>query len=657
MNAPLRQRELDAAAGTLQLFALFHLNLAFSSIEEERRPEVIRRCYWPLLDLAAAHGPIGVELTGLTLEEIARHDPEWIGRVRVLIAAGQIELIGSGYAQIIGPLVPACVTERNLALGNELYAKWLNCRPKLALINEQAYSAGLVGLYLDAGYRGILMDWDNCAAHHPEWAKETRYRPQRALGNDGRAIDLLWTNTVAFQKLQRLAHGDISQAEYVRYVRGQTGLTDRLFCLYASDAEVFDFRPGRFRTEEALAGSEWQRIADAFAALAETPDCTLVRPGDALTGAQKVPLRLESAACPVPVKKQRKYNLSRWAVTGRDDIAINATCQRICSDLVASNATDADWKELCYLWSSDFRTHITEKRWSEFCKRLQAAEMKWAADAPVPSRRAARGAKLSERHIRIETPSLIAVLDRRRGLAIESLRFAGNAAPTVGGLPHGHFDDIALQADWYTGDCVFEAPGEPKVTDLEWCEAHQFRDNDGNVCVHGRIETPNGPIEKTLTFFANESKVEFDIAFHWHDWGRGSLRLGHVTLLPAAFDLAALSLTTHNGGKLPETFCLNGASVDHGAPVSFLVSCSYGFGMTEGWAEIGDNATRLRVCVDREIAPLLGLLTHRRVGDSLFCQLVLSALELDETRTPTAYREGPRRFRFSIQNASAVALN
>src|SRR5271170_7053603 len=120
MNAPFPLREARTSSATLQLFALFHLNLAFSSIEEEQRGEVIRRCYWPLLDLAAAHGPIGIEITGFTLEEIAARDPEWIGRARALIANGKIELIGSGYAQIIGPLVPARVTEENLKLGNEI---------------------------------------------------------------------------------------------------------------------------------------------------------------------------------------------------------------------------------------------------------------------------------------------------------------------------------------------------------------------------------------------------------------------------------------------------------------------------------------------------------------------------------------------------------
>lgn len=651
MNAPFRARDIAAEAGTLRLFALFHLNLAFSSIEEEQRTEVVRRCYWPLLDLAAKHGPLGIELTGFTLEEIARLDPEWIGRARALIAAGQIELIGSGYAQIIGPLVPWRVTEANLRIGNEMYTRWLGCRPKLALVNEQAYSAGLVGLYLDAGYRGILMDWDNCAALHPEWPARTRYSAQRARGSDGRSIGLLWTNTVAFQKLQRLAHGDISEADYLRHVQTQAGSTDRLFCLYASDAEVFDFRPGRFRTEDPLNGGEWQRIAHAFLALGERPNCRFVRPSEALQEVDAIPLQLESALCPVPVKKQRKYNLSRWAVTGRDDIAVNAACQRIYTGLLAQNANDTAWKELCYLWSSDFRTHITDRRWAGYCERLRDVEAKHAMPSALASASEAM-VKAAEtgRHIEIQTPTVTALLDRRRGLAIQRLQFAGNAKPSVGGLPHGHFDDIALQADWYTGDCVFEAPGEPKITDLEWCEAYISQCETGTV-VTANIGTPNGPLEKTLTFFAREPKVEFDLTFHWPEWGRGSLRLGHFTLLPDAFDLGALSLTTHNGGKNPETYRLKDTAIDHGAPVSFLVSCSYGLGMTEGWAEIGDDNTRLRITVDREIAPLLGLLCHRRLGGSLFCQLVLSALELDETRKPSTYREGPRRFRFGIAMA------
>lgn len=655
MTQVLTKEFRNAAQGTaaLYLFSVFHLNLAFSSIEEDERPRVIERCYWPLLDLAAAHAPIGIEATGYTLEEIARLDPKWIERLRNLIEAGRAELIGSGYAQVIGPLLPARAVAENLRIGNEIYERMLGVLPKIALVNEQAYSGGLAGQYVDAGYTALLMDWDNPAAAHPEWAHELRYSPQTALCADGQAIRLLWTNTVAFQKLQRYAHGDIELQEYIAFVEGRCASRPRALCLYASDAEIFDFRPGRYRTEEKLSGAaEWKRIAAAFSALEKLPQANMILPSDALAAMRdrsSPPLRLETPSEPVPVKKQRKYNLTRWAVTGRDDIAINAACERIYRKLAKKNASQEDWKTLCRLWASDYRTHITEARWKKYCAELERMEKRLKTSLPPPPVRPP-GERWRERFVDVMTPCVSARLDRRRGLSLQWLAF-GDDVPVAGWLPHGHFDDIALQADWYTGDCVFEQPGEPKITDLEWAETYVGRDDLGNTIVWGSIETPLGPIEKTMRFHVEEPRVDFDIEFQWKEWGKGSLRLGHITLLPQAFDWKRLTLVTHNGGFQPERFALHGERIDHGAPVSFLVSASSGLGMTEGWAGFTDGKRGLRVDIDRKTAPLLGLLTHRETGGSLFCQLQLSMLELDDTRQPTPYREGPRRARFSLLSA------
>ena len=106
MNAPFLDSEIQGQTGALRVFAFFHLNLAFSSIEEERRAEVIARCYWPLLRLAEKHAHVGIEVSGYTLEQIAATDPAWITQARALLAQNKIELIGSGYSQMIGPLVP-----------------------------------------------------------------------------------------------------------------------------------------------------------------------------------------------------------------------------------------------------------------------------------------------------------------------------------------------------------------------------------------------------------------------------------------------------------------------------------------------------------------------------------------------------------------------
>ena len=87
----------------------------FSSIEEEQRETVIKKCYYPILKLVKENDvKIGIEATGLTLEVIKRIDPGWIKELRNLIEIGKIYFIGSGYSQIISPLVPWQVSEKNL---------------------------------------------------------------------------------------------------------------------------------------------------------------------------------------------------------------------------------------------------------------------------------------------------------------------------------------------------------------------------------------------------------------------------------------------------------------------------------------------------------------------------------------------------------------
>jgi len=641
----------------LNVFALFHLNLAYSSIEEEQRPDVIERAYWPLLRLPEKiNAPVAIEASAYTLEAVAMIDESWIAELRRLTSAGLVEFVGSGYAQIIGPLVPARVNEANLALGNAAYERMLGFRPTVALVNEQAYASGLVPLYRAAGYRALLMDWDNVAAHHPHWSPELKYHPQRARGADGSEIGLLWTHTMAFQKLQRLAHGDIEQRDYLSFVEAQRGREPRVMPLYSNDAEVFDFRPQRFHTEEKLQTHEWETIAEAWARLALSPRVAFVKPSNVLAftdskSADQL-LDLQTAAYPLPVKKQKKYNITRWAVSGRDDLEINAACQRIYQGLIDKNIADPSaWRELCYLWSSDFRTHITDKRWKRYCERLAASEGIFAGPVEsLPVASTAPVAKTEQKWVEIETAALSAVLNRRRGLAIHEIRVRGDAAPPMlASLLHGHYEAIDLQFDWYTGNCAFEAPGLPKITDLDWVTPKIYGDEQsGDAIIEAEIPTQLGPIFKRLRFGAHVPTVAFDLVFAWRDWERGSLRLGNFLLNPDAFDHERLSFLTHNGGRRAETFPLRDQHVDHGRPVSFLVSASTGLGMTEGWIEIGDDTRSFRVDVDRTVAPLVGLIHHERVGKSVFSRLSLSGLELDDTRKPCA-PTAPRRFRFGLR--------
>ena len=227
----------------LSLYTVFHLNLAYSSIAEETRPEVVKQCYWPLLDLAEAFpGTIALVVTGYTLEQMARLDPVWVAKLRALLAAQTCELVGSGYCQIIGPLVPAAVNAVNLRLGMAVYDQYLGYQPTLAFVNELSYSAGLPALYRAAGYRGLLMEWNNAASNPPDWSPELEYTPQLLRGA-GATLPVIWINSKAFQYFQRFAHGDETITDYLAYLGRQVTKNPLSFSLYGSDTEVFDFRP------------------------------------------------------------------------------------------------------------------------------------------------------------------------------------------------------------------------------------------------------------------------------------------------------------------------------------------------------------------------------------------------------------------------------
>ena len=93
--------------GGAVLVCLFHLNLAFSSLPAERRPEIVERCYWPMLELARRRRSRSrSRRRGGRSSRSPRSTPTWIAAARELIEAGRAELVGSSYAQCAAPLLP-----------------------------------------------------------------------------------------------------------------------------------------------------------------------------------------------------------------------------------------------------------------------------------------------------------------------------------------------------------------------------------------------------------------------------------------------------------------------------------------------------------------------------------------------------------------------
>lgn len=652
-----------ADAAPLRLFAVFHCNLLFSSIEEAERGAVIRRCYAPILDAAERFGlPLGLEATGLTLEIAQRLDPDFVARLGRLCRAGVVEYVGGGYAQLIGPLVSPTVNRINLTAGRQTARRRLGVTPRLAFVSEQAWSAGLTGAYRAAGFSGVILDFENAraACHLPGTCGQI---PVRTAGPDGETIPVLFNHCLAFQKFQRYAQGEMELAPYLTYLADKAG-GGPIFSLYGNDAEIFDYRPGRFASETAPApDGEWNRIRRLLAVLAADPRFAVVSPSAALAAggdpAGRPVVPLTAAEAPVAVKKQRKYNISRWAVTGRDDLRLNAACGLLAAgrpEPLPGQPVGRDWLAVLRLFSSDHRTHLTDRRWRRLrqnssLRRAMAALDVAMAEAAPPEPTAALpppGVTAVGHRLVLTTPAVRLTLLPRKGLAVAAAEFPDVAAePLAGTISHGFFSDIALAADFFTGHCVFEAPGRPKVTDLVPC-APAFAGDGGALTAGFTTALPLGRLRKTVRAAGHAPRLDITYDFSLTQPLVGSLRLFYVTLPPGAFERATLFFRAAQGGPA-ETFPLAGRTVEHGRAVSFLVSASQGVAASDGVVEIGDRNKFLRAKVETPGYRPLGLITSRETEEGVFCRLAFSALETDETSRP--WGRGPRRLclRFSLE--------
>jgi len=633
----------------LNLYQIFHINLMYSSIQIEDQAKVINNCYHPLLDLAERGVPIGIEISGLSLELIANLDSRWTDRFRELLKEGKVELIGSGYSQIIGPIVPAEVNHYNQKIGCKIYQEFLNQQPTIALVNEMAFSAGLVEHYLNNGYKAVIMEYNNPSRFHPEWDQNYRYYPQNIRGTGKAVLKLVWSDSIAFQKFQRYVHTDISFEEYEKYLETHlSGSSHRYFPIYSGDAEIFDFRPGRYKTEEPISGfNEWKRITDLFDYLSNQRDYSFVFPSELIeiTGSRSTYnlLSLESPEQPIPVKKQEKYNINRWTLSGRNDLKINTQCYEIYSYLKNENITSLDqWKELCFLWSSDFRTHITEKRWKlfearlqKFCKRRSHKAIKDESGQPIQINDLTFSfnelqVKQNDRLLEIINGEGVLKLNKKKGLAIDSYTKKDISDKNLfGTLGHGYFDDISFGADFFSGHSIIERTGKHKITDLTASE-YNISYKGTNLLIDSETISENVVMNKKITMSPHSLIIEKMIILRNRE--PEIIRPMHFTFNPEAFDKETLYYATNNGGNELEYFKFQHSNIKHHAILSPLISSKHGLGATTGKVIIGDNNKTISFKHDPTKSALIPSLEFQQFrGGRFFLRLVYSAQEIDET--------------------------
>ena len=342
-----------------------------------------------MLQLAVDYGgslPIGIEMSGWTLERIRDIRPDIIATLQALSDTGRIEIISGGYNQIIFPLAPWQVNRANLLIGQRVFKEILGEAPTTLLVPEQCWSDALPLAAYDAGFRNIIMEYHNCAVLHPEWDAEERYRPQLvSVGVDTEPLNLIWSDGLLWQRFQRHVQAAgpwpaLSKEDYTSEVMSHLATPkDRAIMLYASDAEVFDYRPGN---GIALNG-EWDGITAVYQRfLIDNVHGRLPRSIPTCVPANnRVLPNIGTCDTPYPTKKQVKYNITRWGVSGSAS-GVNQQSMDLLRRLGIKPHREFDLmqmpgdtaKDVLKIFGSDYRTHTCPEKKQEFagiCDRLE----------------------------------------------------------------------------------------------------------------------------------------------------------------------------------------------------------------------------------------------------------------------------------------------
>lgn len=618
-----------------KIYAIFHLNLAFSSIDENSHGEVVEKCYWPLLDtIEKGNIPLGIEVTAYTLECILKAAPDWITEFRRLLHVGKCELLASGDSQIAGPLTPAIVNKMNLELAQSSYKKILDVTPQIAFVNEQAISAGLLDIYLDCGFEAVVVEWDNPYSHNPEWHKSLLYKPQTLATASNKTIKVLWNNSASFQKLQKYAYGEIVLEDYIEYIDKTLTPNFQCFSVYGSDAEVFDYRPGRYENEFHTCENQWGRLSHAFEALSKSSKYQWCTPSQALEfWKEDKPLKITNGENPISVKKQARYNITRWGLTGKNDLLLNSYCFDALKKSNKQPSSQSNWQALCRLWASDYRTHLTEIRYKQLKKVIanykhpQSYEPK---KGPYNSELFTINYDESRNKLNVSSDFVKLSLDVNMGLCIDTLAFKSHKfSPICGKLNHAHFDHIDFREDYYTNNIFIEKLNASEtITDL--ASSNYRISGDGNKLVISS-QIKNSDLDLVKYYVIEDEKISCGFKFINEHRPQAYLRLGYITLLNSN---ERPWYACHNGGFSLEKFQTH-RDVDFGERVSNTVSAKSALGATTGELLFGTKNEGLKLSWDQASCAALPMLSSKKLSNQYLNRCWFSLIETDETLKPS----------------------
>jgi hypothetical protein len=618
----------------MHLFSIFHINTRFSSIEKEDLKKVLQYCYEPLINLASdKKNKITIEASGLSLLDINKLSKDLIKKLQLLIHENRCNFVGSGYAQIIGPLNPYKVNYHNINYGNKIYKRLLNFRPDIAYVNEQAYSKSLILSYLKNNYKTIISEWNNTTISANSKFSKFEFLPIVTGDDYGNKINIIWNNSVAFQKFQKYIHDEIDYEEYFSYLekKKKSAPINSYFSIYGSDVEVFDYRPGRYKYELKNKKNEWKKIELLYKKINLINDYQFVFPKEIITtnALLKDIGFITDATRPIIVKKQSNYNITRWALSGRNNIFINSFCQKLYNYLLLKKRKISIWHSLCELSGSDYRTHITIKKWNKLIYEINKYKKKILPKI-IKVLKVKKHILEVKKNFYFTYKKVILSINSQKGFVITKFLNKDLSYKNIfGKIEQGFFNSIEFDVNYFSNYFIF-TNYRKKISDIN-IQNTKLLSYEKNNLIYFEQKENIGSIFYIKNIILNKKNGELGLGYKFKKIPYGILRLFYITINPNFFIKNKISYETHNGGLLPEKFIIKNKSFDHCKSFSALTSANCCLGATENTLKITDSKKTIEFTIDKNKSKVFPMISYDYVNNKNLLRIIFSASEIDDT--------------------------
>lgn len=122
--------------------------------------EAYQKSYLPFVQALAKHPRVRLSLhySGILLEWLEHHHPEYFAKLKELCARGQVELVGGGYYEPILPMIPDRDKHAQISKMSDYIHTHFGTAPKGAWVAERVWEPGLARPLAEAGVEYVMLD-------------------------------------------------------------------------------------------------------------------------------------------------------------------------------------------------------------------------------------------------------------------------------------------------------------------------------------------------------------------------------------------------------------------------------------------------------------------------------------------------------------------